>query len=363
MIKLDDFIKHYNLYHSSGEDIDFIWKIFLFTLKDIERQYKIVFEIITSNPKLWLKLAIDADEVFEKENLLIAEYQPCEEYPFYRIYCYRYNEKGALSKEAFLPYINNDLETIKTSNLYYRYNDIKINAQYNLWEEKLSKRFSGLINLSNGRIDNTKIENTIIIDRQPNGCIVCGKKATGYISTIIMQEKAIFIIAHTCYEHQELAQEHPSFLHFLSKLFQLGIDFSTLNMQNKIEQKIINLISYELQRELGCGLIKSPVYSKDKDEYTVTFKRDTGVIIILRLHTLMDYAYMVNKPNGKQFQRIDSAPDHKDIQFFPDHLHKTFTKKGKKHDVESSYTVGFPLLDVPSIQKMINKLEIEDRLV
>ncbi len=361
-MQIDTFIKYYSLYHSSGKDIDLIMKIFLFTLKDSERQYKIVFEMVTSNPKLWIKFVVDADEVFEKENLLIAEYKPCEEYPFYRIYCYRYTEKGALSKEAFLPYVDNNLETIKNSILYYRYNDIKINEQYLLWEEKLTKQFSGLINLTNRRMDNTKIEQTIIIDRQPSGCVVCGQKATGYISTVLMHEKVIFIIAHTCDEHQLLAQNHPSFLHFLSKLFQMGIDLPTLDMQNKIDDNLINLLASELQIELGCNLTKSPAYNKDKDEYTLTFKRDTGVIIILRLHTLMNYAYMVNKPNGKQFQRIDSAPDHKDIQFFPDHLHKTI-KKNSKPDVESSYTFGFPLLDIPALQKMIQKLELKERFI
>ena len=70
----------------------------------------------------------------------------------------------------------------------------------------------------------------------------------------------------------------------------------------------------------------------------------------------MDYGYMVNKPNGEAFQRIDSAPDHKKIKFFPDHLHRTI-QKGKKPDVESSYTFGFPLLDLPAIKKMVIKLE------
>lgn len=363
MIGFDDVVSQYDFYKSSGKDIDFIWKLMLFTLKDIQRQYKIVFEMLTYDPNLWMRLAIDADEVFEKENLLIAEYQPCNEYPFYRVYCYKFTEVGALSKEVFSSLLNRNILTESDSKLYYRYRDTKLNEQYCLWEENLVKRFTGLVNLSNGRIDNTKIEHTIILDRQPDGCVVCGQKASSYISTIIMQEKAIFIIAHTCDEHQELVKQNPSVLHFISNLLQMGIDLSSFNMQNKIEEKIIFLIIDAIKRELECDLFKDPLYNESKDEYTFTFKRKSGVIIILRLNTLMDYGYMVNKPNGDEFQRIDSAPDHKNIQFFPDHLHRTFTKEGKKHDVESSYTFGFPLLDLPAIEKMINKLELEESLI
>lgn len=362
MIKIDSLIKEYNLYHSSGKDIDLILKIFLFTLKDIKRQYQIIFDMVTFNPQLWIKFAKDADEVYEKEKCLIAEYKPCKEYPFYRIYCYRYTEEGALAKEAFINFLGKELKTIDNFILYNRYNDKEIEKQYILWEEKFTKRLSALTTLANGRIDNTKIEQTIIIDRQPSGCVVCGQKATGYISTVLMHEKVIFMVAHTCDEHQQLAQDHPSFLHFLSKLFQMGIDFPTLNMQNKINNDLINLLSSELQRELQCKLNKPIKYNETKDEFTLTFQKDNGIFIILRLHTLMDYAYMINTPNGKPYQRIDSAPDHQNIQFFPDHLHKTI-KKNNKPDVESSYTLGFPLLDIPALQKMINKLEQNNTLI
>ncbi len=363
MIKIDQLINQYNLHSALGKDIDFILKIILFIYKDIERKYKIVFEMLTDNPNLWIKMAIDADEVFEKENLLVAEYRPCKEYPFYRIYCYKYTEIGALSKEAFLSFLDNSLETENHLTLHYRYKNTSWNEEFSLWEDKLIKKLAGLVDVSNGRIDNTKIEQTIILNGQPDGCIVCGQKASGYISSIIMQEKALFIIAHTCDKHQKLAKQNPSFLHFMSNLFKMGIDFPSFDMQNKIEKNIVTFIIDEIKRELQCDLFNNSIYNESKNEYTLTFKRKSGVIIILRLNTLMDYGYMVNKPNGNQFQRIDSAPDHKDIQFFPDHLHRSFTKIGKTHDVESSYTFGFPLLDLPAIEKMINKLELQEGLI
>lgn len=357
MIKIDGLISEYNLYNTSGEDIDFIFKLWIFNLIDFERQYKIVFEAETQNPLLWQNLANDSDVVFEQEDLLVAEYKPSGDYPFYRLYLYRYKEKGALSLEAMSSAINNEIETIKIDELYFRYRDSSLTENFQKWEKNMKEQFAPLVNIATGRIDNTKIEKVILLNRQPSGCVVCGEMATGYISTILMHDNAIFIIANTCDEHQELAKKNPSFLHFLSILFQMGIDLPSINMQNKIDKKIINLICEEIEREIECKLVKSP-YNEEKDEYVLTFERTSGVKVILRLHTLMDYGYMVNKPNGKPFQRIDSAPDHKDIKFFPDHLHGTI-KKNKKPDVESSYTFGFPILDLPAIKKMVKKLELE----
>lgn len=128
-------------------------------------------------------------------------------------------------------------------------------------------------------------------------------------------------------------------------------------MNQQLDHIMVNLIIDEIIRELNCTLLKNK-YIEYKDEFVLTFQRKSGVTIILRLHTFMDYGYMINKPNGEHFQRIDSAPDHKEIEFFPDHLHRTI-KKGEKPDVESSYTFGFPILDLPAIKNIILTLEKE----
>lgn len=357
MIKIDELIDNYKLHDSLGKDIDFILKLMLFTLIDTPRGYKIVFEMVSENPYLWQKLARDSDLFFENEGSLIAEFKPSEEYPFYRIYTYKYKEQNALPIESFSSILKKNIETKSCQELYYKYRDSELIEKYINWEKKLKQQLSSIVNMVNGRIDNTNIEQIIVLHRQPSGCIVCGQKATGYISTVLMNQQVIFIIASTCTEHQELAKKNPCFLHFLSKLFKIGIDLSSIKMNQKLDKNMISLISDEVIRELDCSLLKNE-YIEYKDEFVLVFERDTRVRIILRLATFMDYGYMINKPNGEHFQRIDSAPDHKEIEFFPDHLHRTI-KKGKKPDVESSYTFGFPILDLPAIKKMILKLEEE----
>lgn len=76
MIKIDSLIESYKLHESRGNDIDLIFKLLLFTLKDFKRDYEIVFNMVTHNPLLWKKLAISSNNIFEKEDLLIAEYEP-----------------------------------------------------------------------------------------------------------------------------------------------------------------------------------------------------------------------------------------------------------------------------------------------
>ena len=71
----------------------------------------------------------------------------------------------------------------------------------------------------------------------------------------------------------------------------------------------------------------------------------------------MDYGYMIDKPNGKPYRRIDSAPDHPDIPFFPDHIH--LKPKKDNSNVISSFTYGFPLLDLPLIKKLVEEGERE----
>lgn len=357
MIKIDELIDKYNLHDKCGKDIDFILKIMLFTLIDISRGHKVVFEMMTKNPYLWQKLALDSDSFFEKENFLIAEYLPSDDYPYYRVYVYCYKEQNALSLESFSYILNKEIKTISNESLYYKYNSSELIEKFTNWVNHLKKKLAPLINMANGRIDNTKIDQVIVLHGQPSGCIVCGKDASGYISTVLMDDKAIFIIANICNEHQEMAKEHPNFLNFFSTLFRMGIDLSSMKMTQKPTKEIISLISKEIESELECCLLKNR-YDELKEEYSLTFERSSKIKIILRLHTFMDYAYMIDKANRKPFQRIDSAPDHKELEFFPDHLHKTI-KKGKKPDVESSYTFGLPLLDLPSIKKMILNLEKE----
>ncbi len=357
MLNFDDFIDEYNLYNSSGEDLDFIFRVWIFRIIDYPREFEIVFSTTTENPFIWQTLANEADYVFEQEGFFAAEYKPTEDYPFYRVYLYNFTKKGALSLEAISSTLTCDIHTFQTYQLHFRYKDSSLTENFKKWETDIKEQFAPLIDIATGRIDNTKIEQAILLNRQPSGCVVCGSKATGYISTVLMQNNAIFIIANTCDEHQELAKKNPSFLHFLSTLFYMGIDLSSIDMQSKIDEKIIDLICDEIEMDIECTLVKNS-YNEAKDEFVLTFERESGVKIILRLHTLMDYGYMVNKPDGKPFQRIDSAPDHKDIKFFPDHLHKTITKN-KKPDVESSYTFGFPLLDLPAIKRMVEKLELE----
>lgn len=348
MINIDSMCNEYDLLNSTGNDIDSFFTPLLYTFLDQERRMKAAFEFITRDHLLWKKIAADANLIFKSADYIISEFVPTNDFPFYRLYCYNYNEANLISYKALSSNLRveepNDLE------IMVRYMNPKINNKVDEWIETQKKLLAPSETIANGRLKNTIVDQTIIIHRQPNGCVICGGKSDGYVSSTLSSNKTILYIANTCKEHQALAKEHPTFLHFIFDLFQIGEDLFSFQKLEKIPEKLIGFLSEKIANTLNAKQIDKR-YDAAKDETTITFERDTGFKIILRLKNFMDYAYIINKPNGKQFQRIDSAPDHKNIEFFPDHIH--LTPKKDNSNVESSYTYGFPLLDLPAIQKML----------
>lgn len=354
MINIDSLAETYEFNIINGNHIDSFIAFWLYNFLNTNRRFPAIFELVTANVNLWRIIAKDASAIFKYNEMIVAEFTPTSDLPFYRFYGYNYMKKS-VSIETVLSGLSIKISTLN----FNKYVDAALIDKIKSWVAKMEKDLFPSTTIAKGRIENTAVDKTIILYRQPNGCVICGKKATGYVSSTLMREKAVFLVANTCSEDQELAKEHPSFLHFISELFEMGIDLQSNEMKAKMSNEIIDLLSQEIKEALNVSML-SKIYNAVRDETTLTFVRETGFKIILRLRTLMDYGYMINKPNGKQFQRIDSAPDHKNIDFFPDHLHRTFTKIGKKHDVESSYTYGFPLLDLPAITKMLVRAELNE---
>ncbi|WP_460059375.1 toxin-antitoxin system TumE family protein [Pseudomonas sp. S2_A05] len=64
----------------------------------------------------------------------------------------------------------------------------------------------------------------------------------------------------------------------------------------------------------------------------------------------MDYAYMLYPAGAsKEIYRDDSAPDHPDLPFFPDHEHE---RPSKKRGDRTKLPYGNPLLDLKPLQRL-----------
>ncbi|MDM5270785.1 DUF6516 family protein [Sulfurovum sp. zt1-1] len=354
MINIDQASEQFNLLNSSGKRTDSFFTQVLYTHIDNPRNLLSVFDLITNNHQLWNKLAVDANKVFKTDGSVIAQFNPTDDFPFYRLYHYHTNN-NLISPEVLFRGLKQDISSeIELLLELLNCDNESVVSKASEWISKQKKIFAPSETIAKGRTENTLIDQTIILSRQPDGCVVCGKTADSYVSSTLSGEKTVFFIANTCKEHQSLAQDHPSVLDFIFDLFQINLDLFSFQKYDKIPQHLIVLIIKKIAFALDAKLVNNH-YDKDKDETTITFERKTKFKIILRLKNFFDYGYMINKPNGKQYQRIDSAPDHKHIEFFPDHIH--VNPKKNNADVKSSYTFGFPLFDLPSIKKMLEEGE------
>ena len=124
------------------------------------------------------------------------------------------------------------------------------------------------------------------------------------------------------------------------------------NFQKVSANEALELACEALKRELDCTIEKV-------QDQTITARRPSGVAVIVRYVSPMNYAYNVQAPDGTKLSRVDSA-DHHNVPYGPDHLHPDL-RKSKKKIVESSFTYGNVGMDVKMIRKMI--LDAETKLI
>lgn len=356
IIEIDTTIDAYGLEFAEGGQVDSFFVCILFNALEIPRRFANAFEMVTQNPYLWMMIANSAKAIYDlaAENTLISEFSPDEDFPFHRLYCYRYGRDGAVAKEALASMVSNRILTKSVSELLTRYSDACDTQRSTAWVTKLQSELSPSTLVAEGRIQNTTAEKVVVLYRKAAGCVICGQKAKGFFGSTVGWPTSILYIANTCEAHQLLAKQFPTILHFVFDLFQLGLDIGTVIKHDAIPANVLSILGPVIERELCAKLINTATKGS---QTTLTFKRSSGFHIILRLRTLMNYGYMLDYPDGTPYRRIDSAPDHPDIPFFPDHLHLSPGKDNS--NVVSSYTYGFPLLDLPAIKKLLLSGEAE----
>ena len=124
------------------------------------------------------------------------------------------------------------------------------------------------------------------------------------------------------------------------------------NFRQVSASEALELACEPLTTELDCTVEKV-------QDQTITARRPSGVAIIVRYVSPMNYAYNVQAPDGTNLSRVDSA-NHHAVPYGPDHLHPDL-RKSKKNIVESSFTYGNVGMDVRLIRNMI--MEAETKLI
>lgn len=361
MIVIDEKINELN--STDAKYLDKEFSTIIYTLKDVPRMFNHVFNFKCKDIKNWEYFANNNDGgVYFDGNEIFSVFLN-KNIPFFRFYFFSTSDSVSLSI-LIKKYKAIDF---KSSRLLKTILDPSLVNESKQWFKTQEEGFKNSTTIAEGRTNNTTIEQSFLIRREPDGCFVCGEKPTGYVSTIISLDKTRFVIADICDEHKEECKQYKCVLDYIFQKLDSSIDLPDTTQEEKINPIILDYLYQEIEKELDATELQDKRkhrIKKGEDEYSATFQRNSGFMIYIRLTSLMDYGYVINNPDKTQFKRIDSEDHHNDIlDFGSDHIHNKpkddIKVQRKEKTIQSSYTTGFPLFDLPSIKQMLLDAEKE----
>lgn len=280
--------------------------------------------------------------------------------------CYRHSEKYPATRVYQIK--RELLDDVAHLGIYLEKKDIKLSplkvedllvladekgypARYEKFKEEWQRKLSAFKGLAEGRQENTKISQSIWLESP--GCIVCGSVTDEMVTSTFASDQGLLIGMRFCEPHmKEAFASKKTALAYVAEHWGMAESFlSKFNWKfHEHNELTLQLSAEAVAKELDCKIlgIKGGV---------ITAQRSSGFILKLRLGSLSDYGYNILSPSEVPLARIDSA-NHHDVPYGPDHKHRSLKKK-KKKVVESSFTTGFPVADIPAIRKMVEDAEAE----
>ncbi|WP_043351072.1 hypothetical protein [Cupriavidus basilensis] len=312
----------------------------------VAKRLAFVIECSTRDPLTWLRLVDAATERYwiRGENEGVAVYGATDHCGCIRTY--RFNVNHAARAQQW----GRDWVMLATEKaLYAQLDTPAARAVFDAWHHWTSRSTQKASQLAEGRFKNTAVEHSFIVT-SGRGCVVCADPAVAHASTTLgfAAADATLIQLPVCADHLETARSEPSVLTFLEKMFSLSFDLPTLIRSESIPDVMIPTVHQIVADELG-GTVGSA--EKRSRGWLLKVELPSGWHWLLRVNSLMDYAYMLFKPGDtKAAYRADSAPDHPELPFFPDHEH---SKPDRKKDVRTpSFLYGIPLFDLKRLRDM-----------
>lgn len=237
-----------------------------------------------------------------------------------------------------------DWVTIPNEDILYGALDTPATSSvYQAWHAWMARTTQEPTELAEGRIENTSVSRSLILSGVGT-CLACSEPAVGSARTTIGlgSDSGVLVQMPLCPKHMEVARDQPSVMRFLETLFSMSLNLPDLVQREAIPDELISVLHALVAEELGGRIGEA---TKRRRGWVLLIHLPGGWHWLLRLNTLMDYAYMLFKPGvSKEVYRADSAPDHRDLPFFPDHEH---SKPDRKGDVTGpSFLYGNPLFDL-----------------
>ena len=311
----------------------------------IAKRLPFLIECSTRDPFTWLRLVDAASERYWIREAAegVAIYAATDQCGCIRTY--RFNVDHAARAQQW------DRNWVSLPNeqaLYAKLDTPASRAVFDSWRQWSGQSTEAETALAEGRYKNTAVDQSFIFFVSGHRCIVCAEAATAYANTTLGLgcAAATLIQLPLCGGHVEAARAEPSVLAFLGKIFSLSFDLPALIRSDSIPDEIIPVIHQIVASELG-GTIGSA--EKRHNGWNLEIGLATGWHWVIRVKSLMNYAYMLYGPSEKKaVYRADSAPDHPELRFFPDHEH---SKPDRKSDVRSpSFLYGIPLFDLKRLR-------------
>jgi hypothetical protein len=311
----------------------------------VAKRLPFLVECSTRDPFTWLRLVDFASERYwiREADEGVAVYAATDHCGCIRTY--RFNLNHAARAQMW------DRKWMSLPNeqaLYAKLDTPASRAVFDAWHYWSSQSTEATTMLAEGRFKNTVVGRSLILFANGHGCIVCAAPATAHARTTLglVAADATLIQVPFCGGHLEAVRAEPSVLAFLAKTFAMSIDLPGLIRSDSIPDEIIPIIHQIVASELG-GTVGS--VEKRDNGWNLEIVLAAGWHWIIRVKSLVDYAYMLFDPNEKKaVYRADSAPHHPELPFFPHHEH---SKPDRKNDSHSpSFLYGIPLFDLKRLR-------------
>lgn len=303
------------------------------------------------------KMINDANDTFiilDQDPPLCALYLPDEYCPVSRLYFVRPKSHEEFYK--YLEYLNGSgfrawqhidkdalIDKIMAKGATERIENYK-KRNYNPIHEKAQK-------LGQGRNENTIVEQTEYF--QTDGCLICGNKPVRLMSSTIASYTAQSILLLLCEEHSNEALADDSILNYIARSVGIQPPIAVTPIDLKNDENYLLEAEEIIKNDMECCIEKISM----EDRTITATRKKSGLRVIIRLQSNIKsgYSYMLNVPDGSQVSRIDEAPDHPDLDFYPDHRHTGLPNNNRK--AVPSFTTGHIRLDLPAILAEVLRIE------
>lgn len=350
-LKLNDVIKDCLTLKLDGRATDGAIQVFGGNFLS-EQKPVLAIEVRDKGTLLWMMKGADDVHIYVASGVFHfnALYKPADRFPAARIYYLKTENLLDVGRiGVFLEKNGLTLQPINDAGFSKLIDDQDYPQRFSTWRQKRDNETRSFEGLFNGRRKNTAVDGAIWLSSHGK-CLVCGEETDRVSTTTVQGGSGLLIGLQLCSTHEAEAQEQSTLLNYVAK--HLGGMVMFDNFRQVSASEALELACETLTTELDCTVEKV-------QDQTITARRPSGVAIIVRYVSPMNYAYNVQAPDGTNLSRVDSA-NHHAVPYGPDHLHPDL-RKSKKNIVESSFTYGNVGMDVRLIRNMI--MEAETKLI